>query len=34
MDQISGQIIDILNRTIFPGTVHVEGGVIQKIEKN
>jgi len=31
--QITGQIIDILHRKIFPGIVTVEDGVIQTIEK-
>jgi adenine deaminase len=30
---ISGQIIDVLNRRIFPGTIHIEGGRIKRIEE-
>lgn len=34
MNQVSGQLIDIQNRTIYPAIVHFENGVIQKIEKS
>ncbi|MDW3208974.1 MAG: adenine deaminase [Reichenbachiella sp.] len=33
MSQVSGQLIDIPNRQIYPATVHFEKGIIQKIEK-
>lgn len=33
MSQVSGQLIDIPNRKIYPATVHFEKGIIQKIEK-
>ncbi|MEP2024071.1 MAG: adenine deaminase [Reichenbachiella sp.] len=33
MNQVSGQLIDITNRSIFPAIVYFENGVIQKIEK-
>jgi len=33
MQQVSGQIIDIPNKTIFPGIVHFENGMIKWIEK-
>lgn len=33
MTHISGQLIDIPNRTIYPATIHFENGIIQKIEK-
>lgn len=33
MNQVSGQLIDIPNRKIYPATVHFDGGTIYKIEK-
>ncbi|WP_456458152.1 adenine deaminase [Reichenbachiella sp.] len=33
MSQVSGQLIDIPNRQIYPATVHFEQGTIEKIEK-
>ncbi len=32
--EISGNIVDVLNRKIFPGTVEVEDGIIKNIIKN
>ncbi|WP_394334428.1 amidohydrolase family protein [Reichenbachiella faecimaris] len=33
MTTVSGQLIDIPSRTIYPANVHFENGIIQKIEK-
>ncbi|WP_420582678.1 adenine deaminase [Reichenbachiella sp.] len=33
MNQVSGQLIDILNRSTYPAVIHFENGVIQNIEK-
>ena len=33
MTHVSGQLIDIPNRTIYPATIHFENGIIEKIEK-
>lgn len=32
--KISGNIVDIRNRKIFPGTVYVENGVIKEIRED
>lgn len=34
MKFIEGNIIDILNRKIYPGVISIEGGIIQSIERN
>lgn len=33
MTSVSGNIVDIHNETIFPGTVRIEGGIITRIER-
>ena len=33
MNQVSGQLIDIPNRKIYPATVHFDNGIIHKIEQ-
>ena len=34
MTRIEGNIVDVVNRKIYPGVINVEGGVIQSIEEN
>ena len=34
MTQYSGNIVDVLNETIYPGTIHIENGKIVKITKD
>ena len=33
MTRIEGNIVDVVNRKIYPGVINVEGGVIQSIEE-
>ncbi len=33
MKTISGNIVDLLNETIFPGVIHIENGIIARIER-